>query len=106
MGRETWSAQAATWFSGRIEASHLHAMSLVCSPRSRFRPINSAKTTARVGASETGPHERPAVVISARKVVPASIDALTFLVAAAIRACSVSKRRCSTTCRSQETSLS
>ena len=46
-------------------------MSLVSSPRSRFSPINSAKTTARNGAAATDSHERPAVVMSARKVVPA-----------------------------------
>ena len=68
-------AQADTWFSGRIEPNHLHAMSLVSNPRSRLSPINSANTTARSGAAATESHERPAVVISATSVVPAAIAA-------------------------------
>ena len=46
-------------FSGRIEPSHLQAISLVSSPRSRFRPISSAKTTARNGAAATDPRKGP-----------------------------------------------
>ena len=41
--------------SGRIVASQFQAASLVWSPRSRFRPISSAKTTARSGAAATVP---------------------------------------------------
>ena len=90
-------AQAATCISGRTDPSHFQADSQVSSPRARLSPISSANTKARKGASAIDAQLSPAVVVSARKVVPASIEALTFRAMVSFCDCSVPARRWSIT---------
>ena len=66
-------------FSGRIEPSHFQATSLVLESRDHASARSTRRRPrARNGAAATDSHDSPAVVMSARKVVPASIEAWTL----------------------------